>query len=266
MNAIKDTFSALVRRRLWPVAVLLVAALVAVPMVLAKTPATEPPPPAPKTSADDTTVGYVTLASAEPSETKPRRRVLGARKDPFEPKPLPKVKKAKKTAEPEATATPTSTPAPATSGGGTASPPASAGPTPTPSATVPASTIRVRFGKSDSTELEPTYVERFAPLPDEETPVLVYRGLEKNGKVAVFELTGKVEAQGDGVCVPTPEDCQYLKLRAGETEFITVTETGDETDAQYQLDLVRIYTKRTKVKAEEDGAQPLAKGKRSKLK
>ena len=80
-------------------------------------------------------------------------------------------------------------------------------------------------------------------LPDEEAPVLVYRGVEDGGKVAVFELTGVVDAQGDGKCVPTPEDCQYLKLRAGETEFITVTETGTETDAQYQLDLVKIYKK-----------------------
>ena len=80
-------------------------------------------------------------------------------------------------------------------------------------------------------------------LPDEENPVLVYRGVEDGGKVAVFELTGDVVAQGDGKCEPTPEDCQYLKLRAGETEFITVTDTGDETDAQYQLDLVKIYKK-----------------------
>ena len=84
-------------------------------------------------------------------------------------------------------------------------------------------------------------------LPDEEAPVLIYRGVEDGGKVAVFELTGVVDAQGDGKCEPTPEDCQYLKLRAGETEFITVTETGTETDAQYQLDLVKIYKKDTKV-------------------
>ena len=73
--------------------------------------------------------------------------------------------------------------------------------------------------------------------------MLVYRGVEDGGKVAIFELTGEVDAQGDGECVPTPEDCQYLKLRAGETEFITVTGTGEETDAQYQLDLVKIYKK-----------------------
>ena len=54
--------------------------------------------------------------------------------------------------------------------------------------------------------------------------MLVYRGVEDGGKVAIFELTGDVVAQGDGTCAPTPEDCQYLKLRAGETEFITVSD------------------------------------------
>ena len=79
-------------------------------------------------------------------------------------------------------------------------------------------------------------------LPDEDTPVLVYRGVEEGGKVAVFELTGSVTAQGDGGCEPSPEDCQILRLREGETEFITVTDTGTETDAQYQLELEKIYT------------------------
>ena len=59
--------------------------------------------------------------------------------------------------------------------------------------------------------------------------MLVYRGVEDGGKVAVFELTGDVDAEGDGNCAPTPEDCQYLKLRAGETEFLTLTDTGTET-------------------------------------
>ena len=102
-------------------------------------------------------------------------------------------------------------------------------------------------------------------LPDEDNPVMVYRGVDDGGKVAIFELTGDVDAQGDGTCAPTPEDCQYLKLRAGETEFITVsdvlTATGEAAEeAQYQLDLVKIYKKATKVKATDDAtAQPLAK-------
>ena len=88
---------------------------------------------------------------------------------------------------------------------------------------IPAYSVKVRFGTTDGEPAQST-IERLAPLPDEDKPVLVYRGVEDDAKVAIFELTGKVDAQGDGECLPTPEDCQYLKLRAGETEFITVSD------------------------------------------
>jgi hypothetical protein len=44
MNAILEPFKSLWKRKLWPVAVLLVGALVAVPMVLAKEPTPAPAP------------------------------------------------------------------------------------------------------------------------------------------------------------------------------------------------------------------------------
>jgi len=273
MNAIKETWQQLLRRRLWPVALLLIAALVAVPMVLAKSPEPVPPAPVQQAKKDDISSTYVALADT--AETTKRRRVLGAEKDPFEPKALPKVKKPKATPTP--TATPetktepgTGTGTGASSGGSGSTAPPSTVPTapPAPTETVPAYSIKVRFGTTEADDLAETRVERMSVLRDEENPVLVYRGVEDGGKVAIFELTGDVEAQGDGTCAPTPEDCQYLKLRAGETEFITVTDTGTEADAQYQLDLVKIYKKATKVEASDDatGAQPLAKAGSSSLK
>ena len=276
MNAIKETSQQLLRRRLWPVALLLVAALVAVPMVLAKSPEPVPPAPVQQAKKDDISSTYVALADT--AETTKRRRVLGAEKDPFEPKALPKVKKPKATPTPTATpetktepGTGTGTGTGASSGGSGSTAPPSTVPTapPAPTETVPAYSIKVRFGTTEADDLAETRVERMSVLPDEENPVLVYRGVEDGGKVAIFELTGDVEAQGDGTCAPTPEDCQYLKLRAGETEFITVTDTGTEADAQYQLDLVKIYKKATKVAATDDdatGPQSLAKAASSSLK
>ena len=37
-----------------------------------------------------------------------------------------------------------------------------------------------------------------------------------------YPVAGEVTAEGDGKCLPTPEDCQTLKLRVGETEFFDV--------------------------------------------
>jgi len=270
MNLITDPLRELVQRKLWPVALLLVAALVAVPMLLAKEP--EAAGLAPLSNAASGDGMPATFVSAvEVSEDGTRRRVLGAKKDPFEPAPLKKTKKPTvktvKKAEAASKHTTTATgekPGPASGGGGGSStPPATVPPVsaaPAPKTTYPAYSIRVRFGTTDG-ELATGTFERMSVLPDDEKPVLVYRGVEDGGKVAVFELTGAVVADGDGKCAPTPEDCQYLKLRAGETEFITVTETGTETDAQYQLDLVKIYRKQTTAKSE-----ALTKASSSKLK
>ena len=87
MNALLDPFKSLWQRKLWPVAVLLVGALVAVPMVLANEPISATPPANAQAKAeDDLPATFVT--AAEPAEDGERRRVLGDPKDPFAPAPL----------------------------------------------------------------------------------------------------------------------------------------------------------------------------------
>lgn len=259
MNLITDTFRGLVRKKLWPFALLLVAALVAVPLTLAKepeTPITSAPPAAKEEGLPATFVSVV-----EEGEDGERRRVLGAAKDPFAPAPLSKKAKAaiakakaeEKAAAEDATSGAAEEPKSdgggggATGGGASPEPPVAA--PPAPPKTYPKYAIKVRFGAVEQ-ELKTSTVERLEVLPSVETPLLVYRGVEKGGKVAVFELTGSVTAQGDGDCDPRPEDCQVLRLRAGETEFITIKDTGTESDAQYQLDLVKIHTSKTTSKSE----------------
>jgi hypothetical protein len=270
MNLITNTWRQLIRRRLWPVALLLVAALVAVPLKLAKTPAAAAPVPAPALAkaaqAEASSKPVVQLRTA--SEGKARRRVLGRVKDPFEPAPLPKAKK-KKQAKAAATATPTATATPAGGGGGsgsgggggTSAPPSSEPTTPAvPTVTFPKGALKVRFGDANSTSELPTlYLNRLEPLPDADAPVLVYEGARDGGKSAVFSIPGEIVAVGDGHCDPKPDDCATLKLRAGQTEFITVKGGGPNgEDVEYQLDLLKIYDKATKVPASE--ATPSAPG------
>jgi hypothetical protein len=274
MNVITDTLRQIVRRKLWPVALVLIGALAAVPLVLAKQPAAEPvanaanahkvePQPATFVSAPDATAEQTT-----------RRRVLGGIKDPFEPAPAPKVKKAKKKASTTAkqaddTTTPDNSGGTSAGGGTPTAPPVAPQPTATPTPTIPAFSIKVRFGSTEGKDALPTTtIERLSVLPDEENPLVVYRGVEDGGKVAVFELTGGIVAQGDGACAPTPEDCQYVRLHAGETEFFTVPATDDTgTGLQFQLDLVKIYKKATKEKATDatTATQSLAKAPTSAL-
>ena len=241
MNAITDTLKALWQRKLWPVAVLLVGALAAVPMVLAKDPFPAPAPAVAQAKGDEG-LPATFVSAADPAEDGERRRVLGDPKDPFAPAPLSKKAKAarkKAAAAAKQAQSEGDSSTSKTSGGGSSKSvrrrlrrrrrlddgrtARQRGAEPAP--TVPKYSIKVRFGSTDAEPVAKT-VERLAVLPSEEAPVLVYRGVEDGGKVAVFELTGSVVAVGDGKCEPGPEDCQILKLRAGETEFLTISDTG----------------------------------------
>ena len=247
MNVVTTTWQQLVRRRLWPVALLLLAALVAVPFVLASEPAPVAPSaaPAPVVDEDDELAEPVVAKVAAEDRTR-RRRVLGARKDPFEPAPVPK-KKATKTAKQATKAKDTRTTeskssAPSTSSGGGGSPAPSAPPSTEPSLpNPPAGSVTVRFGDATNDDLPAGWLTKLSPLPDDVDPLLVYMGLTKDGKQAKFLVDATLVPTGDGTCKPHRSACETILLSRGETEFFDLMdpETGELT-AQYQLDLVRI--------------------------
>ena len=107
MTVFTDTWRFLVERKLWPVAILLVAAAAAVPFLLGKEPAAPAGPAtasAVKSDEDSTLASEPIVAPAGDADRSDRRHVLGSPKNPFKPNATP---------TPEPTATP------AQSGGGT---------------------------------------------------------------------------------------------------------------------------------------------------
>ena len=262
MTLITDTWRQLVRRRLWPVALLLLAAAVAVPVLLAKDPAPEPLPPLPGPTAatqpaNDVLMGTPVVTPATTSDA--RRHVLGDRKDVFRPAVV-----AKATPAPNQTSTGTSssggagtggssTPSPGTtspsapSGGGTTTPaPPSTGtgtPAPKPKH-YPADSLTVRFGSGEGDPK--TVLEKGDPLPAdsaaEATPLLVYTGLSRDGTEALFLVDASVKADGDGRCVSGGgTSCETLRLRAGETEFLDVSDEAGKVTGQFELDVLAIH-------------------------
>ena len=209
------------------------------------------------------------MAKAEAEDRDRRRRVLGVRKDPFKPAPVktPEPTTQQATApntggSPDTGPTVTTIKPPSFPGiGGTGAPSASPSPLPypTPGATAPqkktypANSVIVRFGDAKSDSLERMLLPKFAPLGGEgdETPVLIYMGLTKDGKRAKFLVDASVEVDGDGVCKPHPSSCETVELAVGETEFLDVFDPeaevaeGEDPEpvAQYQLDLVDIKHK-----------------------
>ncbi len=251
MNVLTTTWRQLVRRRLWPVAVLLLAALVAVPVLLARDATPVDTPALPQTSApaetanagDDDTFAEPVVAKASAADRSRRRRVLGSRKNPFEPAP---VKKPKKKASTEKKDTSDKT------GGSTApTTPSTGAPTTPVTPVIPApvkktyakGTLIVRFGDPTG-DLDKMALSKLGALPkddDESGPLLVYTGLTGHGKKAVFLVDASLEPTGDGTCEPHPSNCETVELSEGETEFFDVIdpETGEVT-AQFELDLVDI--------------------------
>ena len=257
MSLIKDTWRQLVRHRLWPIALGLVAAMVAVPMLLAKSPAPAPAPAPPVSSAtasDGPTLDPV-VTRADATATVRRRHVLGDRKDPFRPAPQPKVKAAKVTVA-STGAGPTDTPSGSTGGtstGGSSTPVSTGGGTPTTSSpkpakkTYPADSLTVRFGSADDNPksvLTPGQALPEESADSESGPLLVYLGLSKGGKEALFLLDASVKADGDGTCVSDgATGCETLRMRSGDTEFFDVIGEDGSVGQQYQIDVLAIHTK-----------------------
>ena len=253
MNVLTTTWRQLVRRRLWPVALVLLAALAAVPVLLARDAAPADVPPLPQTAApaetakaaDDDAFAEPVVAKASAADRGRRRRVLGSRKNPFEPAP-PKKAKKKPAEKADTSDTPDTT-------GGTTAPTAPSTGAPTAPATpvTPApvkktyapGTLIVRFGDPTG-DLDKMALSKLGALPKDDNevgPLLVYTKLTDHGKKAVFLVDASLEPTGDGTCEPHPSNCETVELAKGETEFFDVIDpdTGEVT-AQYELDLVDI--------------------------
>ena len=248
MTTLRNIWADLVEKRLWPVALVLAAGLLAVPLVLAKggdEPASLPTAGAviaASETADDTEV--VTLDVA-PKVT----RHDGRGRDPFV---QPKGSTPEKAQALESSTT--------SDGGGSAGGGSSASADPAPassdndsSSTPPAKkkptttyTVDLRFGQADSMKTLRN-VGRLTPLPSASSPFFVYLGAKGGGKTLVFLVSSDAKATGDGSCKPSKSACETIELQAGDTEFFDLT-TADGVQ-QYQMDIIKIEKQTTASKS-----------------
>jgi hypothetical protein len=273
MNPITDIWKQLVRRRLWPVAVLLVAALAAVPFVLAKEPEPAPPaPPAPantETASTELAENPIVAPGAESDANTADRKPLGKHHDIFKPtKKAPKPAKAAKTDD-ASTDTGSDTPKDESSSGsggstgGGAAPTAPATPTtpvePEKPKTYPLYSLKVRFGGAEDSGKR--ILPKLGALPSADEPMVVYLGLLDDKKTAVFMLDASLTAIGDGACHPSPENCETVRMREGDTMFFDPVAVEGETGTgtQYELELIDIHKKQTTDAAKAAKSAKLAK-------
>jgi hypothetical protein len=280
MSLVKDTWQQFVQRRLWPVAIVLLAALVAVPVLLAKNPTPAAPVPAPAnggaSASTDVAMTQPVVSPAQRDDS--RRHVLGARKDVFRPEvtPTPTPSTTTVTSSKTSKSSTGGTPAGGNSGGSTTPitvPAGTGGGIVTPGVTKPkpktwpGDSLTVRFSTGDTTAPKSVLLkdkglpaDGAAGATTDAQPLLVYLGLAKGGKEALFLLDASLKADGDGRCDGDGSaDCATLHLRAGDTEFLDVIGDAGTVTASYQLDLLAIHpSKKTKAAAAKAAKQARA--------
>jgi hypothetical protein len=222
----------LIEKRLWPIAVLLIAALVAVPVLMSASGSDAPstaPVVAPSPASTAGTGADRPISVAEPVTI--RRSRPGPVHDPFYDPPA-----AKSTSTSASTVSSPSTPSPSTStasaGGDKTAPavvttpsvPATSGtPTTQGGTSAPgtgASFFRTRLSFGSDATAAVHGVSRLQPLGDVTNPALLYLGTTKDHTQAVFLLGPNALADGEGKCAD--EACRVIKLKPGQSTVVSV--------------------------------------------
>jgi hypothetical protein len=96
----------------------------------------------------------------------------------------------------------------------------------------------VKVGRADGALRTLKDVARLSPLPSVDDPFMVYTGVLKDGKTAVFLLSSDAKATGDGTCKPSKDNCESVEVKKGDTEFFDLTVDGQPV--QYELDVLDV--------------------------
>jgi hypothetical protein len=227
----RDTWQDLREKRLWPIAVLLALAIVAIPLLLTKS-AAQPAADQAVISAptEDTRVAVSRDDGDAASSGTGSALDRFAEGDPFTPP-------GRIAAKGDAVAASASTAGPSdgggTAGGGRGS---ESSPPSLPDAPVPPPVTR-----TETTEFE--YVadvtfwngdrrrqlrglRKLDMLPNQSAPVLIFMGTSGQGGNAVFLVDSTLKTTGEGHCVPDRANCAYVHIGPGSEQLFT-TETGD---------------------------------------
>lgn len=274
MNIFQNILSDLVEKRLWPIAAILVAMLVAVPMTLAKpgeptSTATVPPPVSDAAEGPELSL---TRASTTGFARAPRvndKRVdpFGARYDEAFGKALKAYLAAADDVIDDSLGGGTDVGGDTGGGGGgggttdpgvdpVVDPPKGEDPgTEDPEIEYEKDdllTVLVTAGEAEPTEI--TDIRTLSPLPDTANPFLVYVAKTSDDK-ASFLVSADVTVTGDGTCAPSPTDCRTLTLGIGDTaDFVLL----NKDNAKVSVTVTDLETKKVAITgddATEEAAQ-----------
>ena len=249
-------------RKLWPIAIGLIVALVAVPVVLSKKSSTDLVTPQPTGGLPYST--GTTLPAISVQTTASSSKLPGRGRNPFKPQVVATTTTATTPTTPTTTASTTTGSGTSTSttstggstGGGssTAATPAPSSSTPAPAPAKPApakpgppsltatQSYQVSLAISNTANgnmntIDP--LERLSILPSPQQPLLVEYGVLQGGRQVVFAVQPGAAVSGAGTCTPGPIDCEVLTLSPGQMEAVSKqTPTGSTPVADFQVNSI----------------------------
>jgi hypothetical protein len=239
MTIIHSLISDLREKRLWPVAVALLVALIAVPLVLSSGGNSNAPvaqlPPAGASSAPVPALPAVSVTT-----TPSHARLTGRQRNPFTQQVKSTSSKSKsgssssssksKSSSGSSTTSSTTPSGGATSGsvGGstttvTTTPAITTTPTPAaPTALTDTQAYHVTISMSTPAAglytIDP--VQRLSLLPSTQQPLLIELGVLRGGHRVLFVVQPGTLVRGPGRCTPGPIDCEIVSLAPNEIEWL----------------------------------------------
>lgn len=266
MSLLQNTLNDLRERHLWPLALILAVALVAVPVLLSSSPSSSSTLPNASPVAAAPANPATALPAVSVSEEPAQSRLKARRRDPFAQQKLPHPKSISSLSP--------ATPSPGSAGAGTPSSSGSTGspsgsgaggasqsggngssggtgsgsaPTPTPT---PTPIVLRKPAKPAPTGLKDTQsyavsfvitrpdggldtidpLERLSVLPSRQMPLMVELGVLKGGHRVLFLVQPGAVLSGPGRCTPGPLDCEILSLAPDQVETLGMSSSAGTTN------------------------------------
>ena len=101
--------------------------------------------------------------------------------------------------------------------------------------------LDVKFGRPGREQRYPN-LTRMSFLPNENIPALLFMGVPEDAKTALFFVHPSLSHAGEGVCIPSKAECNFLELGIGRDHFLSVN------DYEFRIRLLGI--KRVKLSQE----------------
>lgn len=242
------------QKKLWPVAVVLLAAIIAVPVLLSKTSSPAPVAQAPLPTPPPATGSSLPTINVQPTPSV--SRLTGSSHNPFAQgsggtsvtstgttssatgigsttSPASTTSTGSTTSGGTTTSSTSSSPSTSTSSGTTpaVSPPSITGnskPKPAPTGLTPTQSYDVGLAITNSAGGVNTTdpLKRLSPIPSDQQPLLVELGVLRHGGKVLFAVEPGTVVNGPGTCTPGPIDCEVLSLGQDQTESISSRDTG----------------------------------------